>query len=234
MTLKLIYDFCNPFRIISKSNIKASLCGIQYAQNVLDLGCGRAVLKNFFINLGINYYGADIMSSDNVDFLISENGDLINCELQFDLIYSSDVLQHVKDKKMFFYIIDNYLKEGGHLIIDIPFIYPECDFEDYFRWTKSGIINELKSENFIVVSCLQRGGALFAIIALIFGTLKNLIVGERKKWRNNNYIWKSFLLLLVDVIFFPILFVAYIFDKIINLRGTYFGVTIFAQKEGIK
>lgn len=108
-------------------NIIANEIGI--GKNVLDVGCNKGYLRN--LALDNNFYGID---SDNGSLRkASENGyievhdvDLNNLEKlelnrKFDVIVFADILEHLLfPKQVLQFFIDNYLEDGGEIIISLP------------------------------------------------------------------------------------------------------------------
>jgi SAM-dependent methyltransferase len=83
---------------------------------------------------------------------------LENIEGQFDLIYSSNVLEHVEDDQKALEQLYQKLKPGGVLALYLPaFNYLYSDFDaaigHYRRYEKQDLISKLKNVNFAIERC---------------------------------------------------------------------------------
>lgn len=110
-----------------------SLKGVEYA---VDLGCGNGYLASRLGASGLHVTGVDASESglaianqnyatDKVRFVRAEFGfDLINLlapERRFDLVVSSDVIEHLYRPAALIETAAALLKPGGHLIVGTPY-----------------------------------------------------------------------------------------------------------------
>ncbi len=98
---------------------------------ILDLGCGRGWLTNLLLQYG-NVKGIEPVRTvieyakklyPMIDFESGNAKDLIkDGSVKFDLIVSSEVIEHVPDEEKSEFIADIYclLKDGGFLILSTP------------------------------------------------------------------------------------------------------------------
>ena len=93
-----------------------------------------------------NYYGMDINANVNNNILVgdicSENyiGNNQNYSEFFDVIYSNNVFEHLKNPFIAMKNIDNMLKINGLIITIVPFSHRYHESPgDYFRYTHKGI-----------------------------------------------------------------------------------------------
>ena len=115
------------------------------------------------------------------------------------------------------------------MILSVASNCPEADFLDFSRWSKKGIENLLKENNFKDIKIYQRGGILFLLITSIFMYLNNVLIGNRTDWK----IMSRFLriiLMSIKAIFTPFLFMALLIDFFIPKGNSYFGLLIRAKK----
>lgn len=106
--------------------------GMPERPEILDLGCGRGWLTNLLSGYGpvtgiepikpVVEYARKMYP--NIDFLSGSSGDLLEKGMQgkFDIVVSSEVIEHVPDenKPSFIRDINTLLKPGGFTIITTP------------------------------------------------------------------------------------------------------------------
>ena len=83
---------------------------------------------------------------------------LENINGQFDLIYSSNVLEHIEDDQMALHDLYQKLKPGGVLALYLPAfrcLYSEFDaaIGHYRRYEKKDLLKKLKCTNFSIEKC---------------------------------------------------------------------------------
>ena len=103
---------------------------------VLDLGCGNGYLASRLGALGLRVTGVDASESglaianqnyatDKVRFVQAEIGsdlvDLLAPERRFDLVVSSDVIEHLYRPATLIETAAALLKPGGHMIVGTPY-----------------------------------------------------------------------------------------------------------------
>lgn len=116
--------------------------------NILDLGCGRGWLSNLLSSYG-NVVGLEPIEPvveyarkifPGINFICGTSKTLLkqNKHKQFDLIVSSEVIEHIPDKKKQQYLKDIFqlLNDKGHLILTTP------RKEAQQEWIKYGDINQ--------------------------------------------------------------------------------------------
>tara|TARA_Y100000034_G_C6874719_1_gene399847 strand:- start:855 stop:1526 length:672 start_codon:yes stop_codon:yes gene_type:complete len=138
----------------------------KYAKgDLLDIGAGFAPYKPFFKNV------KKYIKMDNFEYLGVKPdiiGDALNIPLEkesIDSVFSSQVLEHVKDPKKMVNEIHRVLKKKGACILTTHMAQPiHGEPHDYFRFTEYGL-----KELFKEFSCIEikpNGGALLAIFQL--------------------------------------------------------------------
>jgi SAM-dependent methyltransferase len=113
--------------------------------DILDIGsCDfNGNIKSLFQdNTNWSYMGADIRAGENVDVLMHSDYDW-RIPNTYDLIISSNTMEHVNDVKLWIQQIPSLLTPGGLVCIDVPFFHglhrsPERDcwrfLPDGLRW----------------------------------------------------------------------------------------------------
>ena len=132
--------------------------------NLLDLGCGKAPLyliyKNHASNITCVDWDNSIHGHSHLDFTMDLNEKLKFDNDQFDTIILSDVLEHIREPKNLMSEIFRILKNEGHLLMNIPFLYwLHEEPYDYQRFTKYALINLSKSSGFEIIALNEIGGA---------------------------------------------------------------------------
>ena len=94
--------------------------------NILEVGCGTAVISNGFLQNGIDYTGVEF-DKHFYDFAKSKSRNVIfgdfletNFEKKFDVLFASQVLEHIDEPNIFFKKCNEVLNENGILHIDVP------------------------------------------------------------------------------------------------------------------
>ena len=227
-SMKKLFDKLRPLRRIDFATLKQV---IKKNDVVLDYGCGRMPYKDCVIGLGATYRSADISVSSEIDYIIDDKGQLVNCNEVFDVIIIMDVLQHILEPDTSLLNLNRHMSNDTKIIVTSPFIFVECDYHDYHRWTNSGIEVFLKRLGYNVIQQIKRGGTVFSLVYLIQGTLSNLIIGRRGQWRLNLSIPRYIALVSLEILFMPILWFALFLDTLIPIDGGYLGSVTISRKD---
>jgi SAM-dependent methyltransferase len=125
----------------------------------LDFGCGAKPYAQLFTTRGVTYIGAEFGNTHDIQ--IRADGTLSAADRSADLLVSFQVLEHVRD-------IDTYLQEAGRVLRDDGLMllsthgtwlyHPHP--EDHRRWTREGLIAELRQRGFEVTDCVAVVGPL--------------------------------------------------------------------------
>lgn len=116
---------------------------IHYKGTLVDLGCGTAPYKEFFLHYADKYIGVDwtnTLHSSKAD-VISDLNEKINLEDNFaDTIVSLSVMEHLCEPQIFLNESYRILKQDGTIILSIPWMWRihEAPY-DYFRYTPFGL-----------------------------------------------------------------------------------------------
>ena len=105
---------------------------------VLDFGCGLQPYRAVF-DSGVEYVGADLPGNDTADVEINE-GIVDLPDESFDLVLSTQVLEHVTDPDAYLREARRLLRPGGHLLLTthgVMFYHPHPT--DLWRWTAEGL-----------------------------------------------------------------------------------------------
>ncbi len=102
--------------------------------SVLDLGCGNGTFVAMFRDRGWKLHGTDFSPTGieiarrnfpDIDFTLADasapTGDLIERVGQFDLILSTEVIEHLYNPRGFLQNAYDLLKPGGSVVITTPY-----------------------------------------------------------------------------------------------------------------
>lgn len=125
---------------------------------VLDVGCGHKPYADLFGEC--NYKGLDCTTENSSPDIL---GDATNIPLEtatVDIVFTTQVIEHVTDPKAMICECYRVLKPGGFLVLTGPFYWPlhEEPF-DYHRFTKYGFENLLKQAGFVSWEMRADGGS---------------------------------------------------------------------------
>ncbi len=144
-----------------------------------------------------------------------------------------EVLQQIKDYVRVLDDMVRVLRPGGVMIVTFPFVYGECDVQDFRRWTLFGMIDKLERAGCTVIKAEPRGGAAFATVACWSSAINNLVPGGRKSWRAERSM-KSFIReAFLQVLGLPLTllgWLAIVLGKMLPQSGVYMGGIVFAVK----
>jgi SAM-dependent methyltransferase len=109
--------------------------------DILEIGSGDVRKNQSAVHIFSNsnsFIQTDINSELGHKFL-DITGE-IQIEEKYDLVLCTNVLEHVYDTNLAIKNLKYLMKEKGHLVISVPFIYPLHDEpEDYWRFTEHAI-----------------------------------------------------------------------------------------------
>jgi SAM-dependent methyltransferase len=193
---------------------------------LLDFGCGSKPYKSEFKNV-CQYIGVDVENgahdhtNDDIDFFY-DGKVLPFVSEEFDAVFASEVLEHVPNIESSLSEIKRVLKPGGHLILSIPFVYPEHEMPyDFRRLTINGITQILTEFDFEIIATEKGGTFVEAIAQLTMIYLHDLL------WTKNTYIN-----MLVNLFFIaPVCMMGILLNLVFpTSKRLYLNTTVFAKK----
>jgi SAM-dependent methyltransferase len=123
---------------------------------ILDFGCGGSPYQTLFPSA--RYERADVPGTPEIDYEISmKAGSLLPLpDETYDMVLSSQVLEHVEDPQSYLSEARRVLRVGGRLVITTHGIFEDhaCPF-DFRRWTDAGLLLELNNAGFQVSQILK-------------------------------------------------------------------------------
>ena len=134
---------------------------------LFDYGCGGAPYRSLFKQCE-RYICADLAAGPCVDRVLAPNGLTAEESATYNVVLSSQVLEHIRDPRRYLEEVHRILKPGGQLILTTHGMFHEhgCP-DDFHRWTSQGLIELLKSEGFTVVEIYKLTTELRGAIQLL-------------------------------------------------------------------
>ena len=117
----------------------------------LDYGCGGSPYRELLTDLR-PYVRADIPPGDGLDLTLDADGLLAGePDGSYDLVLSTQVLEHVPDAPRYLVEAHRLLRPGGVLIVTTHGLIPEhgCPY-DFQRWTSDGLARAVAEAGFVV------------------------------------------------------------------------------------
>ncbi len=128
---------------------------------VLDYGCGIKPYAYLFEGYINKYTGVDIGNNPKAEIQISAGEKLPVNDNYFDLVLSSQVLEHVQDVDQYMGECHRILTSGGYILLSThgTWQYHAAPY-DYNRWTYMGLKNLLEKYGFEVEQMIPVLGQL--------------------------------------------------------------------------
>lgn len=119
---------------------------------ILDYGCAELPYRDFFAE-DVDYVGADLPGNPHATMYLNPDGTLPPADDGFDVVISTQVLEHVGDPRLYLSECLRVLRPGGRLLLSThgTFSY-HPDPADYWRWTCAGLRREIDWAGFRIDS----------------------------------------------------------------------------------
>ena len=114
------------------------LFGTSERIRILDFGCGGSPYRSLFRNS--EYIRADFTPCKGLDFLLPPDSSIPVPDCSFDMVLSTQVLEHVPEPANYVTECSRVLKPGGILILTTHGLFEDhgCPY-DFQRWTADGL-----------------------------------------------------------------------------------------------
>lgn len=118
---------------------------------ILDFGCGGSPYRTLF--QGAPYHRADYPAVPEIDFAIGDDSKIDAASSAYDLILSTQVLEHVLRPSSYLAECERMLKPGGKLLLSTHGVFEDhgCPY-DFQRWTADGLRRLVGESGFEVLS----------------------------------------------------------------------------------
>ena len=180
LNLKDFSSYFDVYKGVKKGTITRTLMNqivknIKINGDVLDIGGGESSSYRKYLN-DCNYKSINIDKKIKPDFLIKPNEIFPILSNTFDVCLMFNLLEHIYDWDKIFFEADRVLKNGGDLLILIPFLYPIHGApNDYKRVT----------EQYIKEYLIERGYSSIFINKFSYGPFStSQLVGLNHKMLN--------------------------------------------------
>jgi SAM-dependent methyltransferase len=153
------------------------------SKKILEIGAGECPYQKYFNHA--DYFSNDIKQNGNKS--INYVGDIergLNVKSEnFDCVFSTQVLEHIKNPDLLFKESARILKKGGKMFLTTNFVYPiHMEPHDYYRFTKYGLKELGESNGFRVIKIKDHGG-VFSVLGYMLSTLPiKLLLREKSKF----------------------------------------------------
>jgi SAM-dependent methyltransferase len=175
---------------------------------VLDIGCGNSPFKHLLDDAATKYFGLDVYDSEDfkyqrADITRFDGKNIPFADNKFDIIFCTEVLEHVAEPASLINEVFRVLKSGGEIIFSIPwsarFHYQPFDF---YRYTPTALKNIFSQFRDLTIE--SRGTDVSVIASKIIVVYSRQILSLKK------LNLKAILSLFLVIIEMPILLAAII------------------------
>lgn len=134
---------------------------------VLDVGCGNRPYRDLFA--GCRCVGVDATPEDTRPDALMLAGQLGVASDRFDIVFCTQVAEHVPDPADLIRETHRVLRPGGRLVLTAPFWWPLHEEPyDFHRFTSHGFAHHLRAAGYVEVEITPQGGdwaCLFLVLA---------------------------------------------------------------------
>jgi len=138
---------------------------------VLDFGCGERPFDFFFSRFEAQSVACDLQQNPfgTVDVVLDREARKLPFDTGvFDVVCLFDVLEHIEDDLALLSEFHRVLKDGGLLLLSVPFMYRFHEIpHDYRRYTPTGLRHVLSRSGFDVEEVSPMGSAIFVADTLL-------------------------------------------------------------------
>lgn len=158
-----------------------------FSGTLLDSGCGSMPYKKMILSNSAvtNYTGLDIESSLNYEDIqadyLWDGKKMPFSDSSFNVVISTEVLEHVSDPDAYLAEVKRVLKPGGMFFFTVPFLMSLHEVpHDYYRYTPFALEMMFKRNDFADIKIKAMGG-YHAAMAQMLGLWVNMYLWGKKK-----------------------------------------------------
>lgn len=151
---------------------------------ILDLGCADLPYRSLFPT-DAEYVGADLPGNEHATVAMTDEG-LVPVESgSFDLVVSTQVLEHVAEPSVYLRECHRTLRPGGQLLLTTHGIMTwHPDPVDYWRWTLSGLHKQLRAAGLTPVS----SSGIMGLSATGVQLFQDGVLGRLPRWLRPGFV----------------------------------------------
>lgn len=167
------------------------LSRFSHGKNVLDFGAGLGSLADlWFLHTGLK---PDCIEIDEVcqrelkEKKYMVHSDLTSLSAKYDVIYSSNVLEHIEDDFEAIGKVKSVMKKDGLIVVYVPaveFLFSDLDHKvgHYRRYSRADLISKFKNNDFEVLSCeyVDSIGFVASLAIKLFGWRSTFNIGSSR------------------------------------------------------
>ena len=151
------------------SDLRLALEQVKNAEpiRILDYGCGGSPYRELFPNA--DYQRADLAGTRRTDYEVRPDGSVTAPASHFDLVLSTQVLEHCAHPEVYLRECARVLRSDGQLVLTTHGLYEDhgCPF-DFHRWTGDGLKCALEQEGFQGVTVRKLTSNARALLHFMF------------------------------------------------------------------
>ncbi len=213
----------SPSRFQIRRCVRGFFRGDRVCRRVLEVGAGGGLMAGVLARVcrASVCWRAEIAPTDASD-LVCDWMRLPFGSGTLDGMAAFEVLEHVPDPEAALRETWRVLREGGYLVLSVPFCYGRHDLHDYWRWTPEGLSRLLERRGFEVLEVCRRGGTFGACVALVGNWVHARLGPPPAGWRGARGIVRPLWLAGLTVLTLPLLaaaWLALVLDALVD-RGS--------------
>jgi SAM-dependent methyltransferase len=214
----------NPYFFIRKGICTAIISNSDFLKGrLLDFGCGSKPYRSLIA--ADEYIGLDIEQTghshknEHID-VYYDGKNIPFSDNQFDVVFSSEVFEHIFNLDEILMEIHRVIKVGGYLVITLPFVWDEHEIPyDFARYTSYGISHLLERLGFRIVKLTKTGNYVEVLFQMLAAYINQSILPVKVRK------------ILAPIFVAPIILVGIALSKILpNNSNLYLNNVIVAQK----
>lgn len=183
----LLYDINDKFLVSFSKYYKGTL---------VDLGCGTAPYKEFFLQFCDKYIGVDW--SESIHEFKGDNLSNLNKKINLDsnladTVISLSVMEHLYNPQIFLNESYRILKKDGTIILGVPWMWWIHEApHDYYRYTPYGLKYMLKNAGFKEIEVIATSGFFTMLFIKINYFSVKFLKGSKLKVRLLKLLFRPF------------------------------------------
>lgn len=145
------------------------------SSRILDYGCSTMRYRHMF-PAAAEYVGADLRGNELADVILNADGRIPLPSHSFDVVFSTQVLEHVEDPGLYLAECQRVLKPGGRLLLSThgTFVFHPCP-SDFWRWTEAGLHRTVERAGFRVVTTQGICGGVATALQFLQDEISNRV-----------------------------------------------------------